>query len=388
MTITSINIYKIKAGWRSWSYLQISAGDVSGWAEFSDSNTCINSTIEAILHCKTLLLGTDPDYYQDTLLSIRNTYRQNVNSLCAKAVAAIENALIDLKARCNKMSVLQLIGGHKQRPIDVYWSHFGTTRIRAHESCMLDTIRDYSDLAALINEGAELGITTYKSNICIPADHGWKVYMPGSGKGIAGSRATHVEMTNAVRSINQWIASCKEIAPTFSFAIDLNYNLQPNYHRMLTDDAAWYEFDVNTVRALEAHTFDTRQVRVTGENLLTLDEIAKAFESPNVDIVSIDPCWLGVEKVKYANQLSQLYSKPITIHNFNSHLSTAISFSCSHLIENLHFLETDIDDVPWKDKIAKSIPCYRNGQLSFEADIGWGCEPRMEELQLYLENVY
>lgn len=388
MSITAINIYKIKAGWRSWSYLQISAKDISGWSEFSDSNTCINSTIEAILHCKDLIIGTDPDMYCDTLNDIRNRYRQNINALCAKALAALENALIDLKARCNNMSALSLIGAQKQRPIDVYWSHFGTTRIRASKVCNLKPFTKYSDLADLIDEGVRLGISSFKSNICIPGEYGWQIYMPGTGKGISQTRPIHAEMITAVEGINNWIAKCKEVAPTSEFAVDLNFNLHPSYHRMLTDKAAWYEFDVNTLRALDVHNFDARHVRVTGENLLTLDEIAKAFESPSIDIVSIDPCWIGVEKVKYANYLSQMYCKPITIHNFNSHLSTAISYSCAHLIENLHMLETDIDDVPWRDQIVSDNPSYRNGQLTFNTDKGWGCEPIIHELHDFLEHVY
>ena len=50
-----------------------------------------------------------------------------------KALAGIENALLDLKARALGVAVHKLFGGPTHESVPAYWSHCGTTRARAWE---------------------------------------------------------------------------------------------------------------------------------------------------------------------------------------------------------------------------------------------------------------
>ncbi len=46
-----------------------------------------------------------------------------------QAIAAIENALVDIKARSLGLPVYRLLGGAIRDHLQLYWSHCGTTRI-------------------------------------------------------------------------------------------------------------------------------------------------------------------------------------------------------------------------------------------------------------------
>ena len=48
--------------------------------------------------------------------------------MIAKAIAGIENALLDVKAKALGIPVYELFGGPTRDSIPVYWSHCGTTQ--------------------------------------------------------------------------------------------------------------------------------------------------------------------------------------------------------------------------------------------------------------------
>ena len=47
-----------------------------------------------------------------------------------QAIAAIENALVDLKARALDVPVYELLGGAVRDRLQLYWSHCGSMRSR------------------------------------------------------------------------------------------------------------------------------------------------------------------------------------------------------------------------------------------------------------------
>src|SRR5215831_16290927 len=54
--------------------------------------------------------------------------RQNLNGVAHKAIAGVELALWDLKAKALGVPVYELLGGPIRERIRLYWSHCGTTR--------------------------------------------------------------------------------------------------------------------------------------------------------------------------------------------------------------------------------------------------------------------
>ena len=54
--------------------------------------------------------------------------RQSPGGIAAKAIAGIDCALIDIKAKALGISVAELFGGPTRGKVRVYWSHCGTSR--------------------------------------------------------------------------------------------------------------------------------------------------------------------------------------------------------------------------------------------------------------------
>ena len=80
-----------------------------------------------------------------------------------------------------------------------------------------------------------------------------------------------------------------------------------------------------------------------------------------VDIVSIDVLWNGFLQSKKAADTAQLFGLPVSPHNFNGHLGTAISAHFAAVVPNLFFFEYDFDDVPWRDELFGFEPQIAGG---------------------------
>ncbi|GIT53629.1 MAG: hypothetical protein Ct9H300mP16_07890 [Pseudomonadota bacterium] len=84
--------------------------------------------------------------------------RQAHGGMAQQAIAAIENALVDLKARALDVPVYELLGGAVRDRLQLYWSHCGSYRL-GQTSAYLDKpeISSLGDLANLGREVAGLG---------------------------------------------------------------------------------------------------------------------------------------------------------------------------------------------------------------------------------------
>src|SRR5260221_7328084 len=110
------------------------------------------------------LIGQDPRPVQaiTSLLYIRT--QQAPNGVNQRAIAAIENALLDIKGKALGVPVYELFGGPVRTRLPVYWSHCGTYRVRNHVDAGVPQIRTYEGLAALGAEVKAKGFTALKTN--------------------------------------------------------------------------------------------------------------------------------------------------------------------------------------------------------------------------------
>jgi len=76
--------------------------------------------------------------------------RQSYTGVGAMAIGAIENALLDAKARELDVPCVDLLGGAVREEIPVYWSHCGTYRITRPE--WYETVDSLEDVTALGEE--------------------------------------------------------------------------------------------------------------------------------------------------------------------------------------------------------------------------------------------
>ena len=128
MKITDIETFIVDAGWRPWIFVKMLTNEgITGYGECSDGRSPqgVKGTIEDL---KPLLIGQDPRAYEMRFWDMLRGTRQSPGGIAAKAIAGLECALIDIKAKALGISVAELFGGPMRDQIRVYWSHCGTSR--------------------------------------------------------------------------------------------------------------------------------------------------------------------------------------------------------------------------------------------------------------------
>ena len=129
MRITRIEDLHCNAGWRDFSFLKISTDEgLVGWSEYMESYGSEGLT-GVINKLGARLVGWDPRPVEKITAYLHGVTRQSVGGIAHQAIAAIENALVDLKAKALGIPVYEMLGGPVRDRLQLYWSHCGTWRI-------------------------------------------------------------------------------------------------------------------------------------------------------------------------------------------------------------------------------------------------------------------
>src|SRR5258708_4312531 len=182
MKIVKFEDFHCDAGWRTFSFLKVTTDDgLIGWSEYTeaDGSTGLTSVIHGMAEA---LIGQDPRPVQaiSSLLYIRT--QQAPNGVNQRAIAAIENALLDIKGKSLGVPVYELFGGPVRTRIPVYWSHCGTYRVRNYDAVGQPRIRTYDELAALGAEVKAKGFKALKTNILTSDGKTLAGFGPGFGR--------------------------------------------------------------------------------------------------------------------------------------------------------------------------------------------------------------
>ena len=100
-----------------------------GWGECSD-NRSPYGIAGSVRDVADLLVGQDPRPVERLYWDMLRRMRQNYGGVSHKAMAGIELALWDIKAKALGVPVYELFGGPMRDRMRLYWSHCGTTRAR------------------------------------------------------------------------------------------------------------------------------------------------------------------------------------------------------------------------------------------------------------------
>ena len=130
MKVQGFSIFQCDAGWRTFSFLKLTTdGGPVGWSEYNESfgSPGLSAVIEALMPN---VIGMDPMDVEliNAVLATKST--QSRGGLVRQAIAAIENALLDIKGKALGVPVYQLFGGKLRDRIPVYWSHCASGRSR------------------------------------------------------------------------------------------------------------------------------------------------------------------------------------------------------------------------------------------------------------------
>ena len=387
MKITNIETFVVDAGWRPWIFTKVETdAGITGYGECSDGRNP-NGVVGTIKDLTPLLIGKDPRAYEMRFWDMIRGSRQSPGGIAAKAIAGIECALVDIKAKALGISVVELFGGPTRDDVRVYWSHCGSSRARNFELIGVPPLRTMDDIAALGREVVEKGFTALKTNIVFPGDPA-SVYFPGFG-GRSGTTDGNVT-PQLLRHIETLIGTFRAaVGPDVGINLDLNFNFKPEACMRIAKvleqfDMLWLEIDMYDHEAIRQIKDSTTTKICTGENLYYMREYLPYFECRAADVFMIDVPWNGFAPSKKIGDLADVFQLNVAPHNYYSHLATYMSASLCAVLPNVRIMEIDIDDVPWKDDLTTHVPDIVDGYMKTPTRPGWGTELNEEVVKAHL----
>lgn len=377
MKITNIETFIVDAGWRPWIFVKVeSDSGLIGYGECSEARTPLG-VVGTIQDMSEILIGTDPNAYEMRFWDMARKNIQGPGGIAAKAMAGIENAIIDLKAKALGISVVELFGGPTRNETRLYWSHCGTTRALNHKLLGTKPIKSLSDISDLGKEVVSKGYTALKTNVVLPGDPA-RTYFPGfaSGPGTTDQNVSNELLAHIVDLIETFRNS---VGPTVDINLDLNFNFKPEAVMRIGKalepfNLLWLETDIYNPDALKQIKESTSTKICTGENLFYMREYLPYFSKYCADVFMIDIPWNGFVQSKKIGDLAQVHDLNVAPHNYYSHLSSFISASLCAVLPNVRIMEIDVDDVPWKEELVTVQPDIESGYMKTPSGPGWGTD--------------
>ena len=307
MKITGIDTFIVDAGWRPWTFVKIETDEgVTGYGECSDGRSPLGivGTVEDL---KALLIGQDPRAFEARFWDMYRATRQSLGGIAAKAIAGIDCAILDIKAKALGISVTELFGGPTREKVRLYWSHCGSSRVRHSELLGTPPIETWADITALGEEVVSRGFTALKTNIVMP---GKEATWYSGFDGLMGPGDEYAPNW-LLRHIETLIGTFRDaVGPEFDLNLDLNFHFKPEactrIARLLEQfNMHWLEIDRYDPEAILQIKQSTSTKICTGENLFYMRDYIPYFELHAADVFMIDVPWNGYSQSKKIGDLAR-----------------------------------------------------------------------------------
>jgi len=234
MKITAWEQYHCDGGWRTLSFLKITTdAGLAGWSEFHEGAACLG--LGAVIgQLAEKLLGMDPCRPNRIVAGLRATGRAFSGGLLGQAIAAIENACLDILARSFDVPVHALFGGAYHEQLPVYWSQCGTLRTHHAQVLGVPPLGTLADVEALGHEVRQRSFGALKTNVLVPGISSSAAgpgrldnYRPGFGYGPQHpSLSLDAHLRDDIVALME--AFRKGAGPDVRLMLDLNFNFRPD----------------------------------------------------------------------------------------------------------------------------------------------------------------
>ncbi len=378
MKIAKIEDLHADAGWRTFSFLKITTDDgLVGWSEYTEADGSRGLT--AVIHgLAEALVGTDPRPVQAIASTLYVRQVQAPNGVNQRAIAAIENALLDIKGKALGVPVCELFGGPVRTRIPVYWSHCGTYRVRNHALVGAPPLRTYDDIAALGAEVKRRGFKGLKTNI-LPFD-GEKLVSFGPGFGRSPGYPALNADRSTLRAVHDTLGAFRQGAgPEMNLHLDVNYHFKTEGFLQVARavepyDLTWLEIDTWDPQSLALIRSRAPCPIASLESVTGRRAFRPFLDAYAADVAIVDVIWNGfLESIKIA-AMAEAYEVNVAPHNYYGHLCSAVSAHFCATVPNFRVMEIDIDSVAWRDELFVNAPVIEAGELILPTGPGWGVD--------------
>jgi L-alanine-DL-glutamate epimerase-like enolase superfamily enzyme len=377
MKVAGIETLQCDAGWRNYHFLKLTTDEgVVGWSEFDEGfgspgvSTVVHRLAERVVGKRV----ADHERIHAELYCLT---RPAAGGVVAEGLGAIENALLDAKAKALGVPCYALLGGKVRDRIPLYWSHCATWRIN-HPTWYKPQITDLDGVKAMGGEVREKGFAALKTNLFLYEKGEVRGWRPGFG--VPFRPELNVE-PRLLRNLRAHLEAFRDGAgPDVELLLDLNFNAKTEgYLKILRAIADipmfWVEIDSFNPEALAFIRERSPHPVSSCETLLGLREFLPYFRAQAMDVAIIDAVWNGVWQSMKIAAAAEAHEMNVAPHNFYGHLATMMNAHFAAATPNLRIMEIDIDRLAWDHEVFTSVPEIEGGALVVPDRPGWGTEP-------------
>ena len=383
--VTELKTLSCSAAWRNYYFVKVTTADgVVGWSEFDEGfgSPGVGAVIETLARRVVGQSAMDHERIREELMAVT---RPGAGGVVGQALGAIENALLDAKAKTLGVPCYELLGGKMRDRLRVYWSHCVTWRASRRPHYQPE-ITDVEGVRALAREVRERGFTGLKTNIYRYENGQIKGWAPGFGN--PNLPALNMER-NIAQGVREHIQIMREAAgPDMDILLDLNFNAKTEGYlkvlRAIEDlDMFWVEIDTRDPKALAYIRSQSRHPIASCETLIGVQQFMPFFREQAIDVAIVDTPWNGVWQSMKIAAAAEAHEINVACHNFYGHLCTMMNAHFCAAVPNLRIMEVDIDRIAWDHEIFTHVPQYEAGHLVMPDRPGWGTEPNEAAMAAY-----
>ena len=379
MKITDVQVFRMatpvhKTSGTNWLFVRIDTDfGISGWGEGSLQYK--DAALEAeILDFGKFLKGKDPRRIDWIWTSLYRRVTWAGGPVSMSAIAAIDLALWDIKAKSLDIPVWELAGGKHRDNVRVYANGW-------FEDCV-EPNPDTDQEAAPFRQSAE----QYANAALDLKNAGWtalKFYPFGGPQVITPERTLHgIEVVRAVR---------EAIGPNMEIGIDIRARIDPwSAGRVAKElepfNIAWMEEPI-LYDNVEAMAEFARSVNVpvsTGEQLYNRWEFRPLLATNTVRMIQPDICHCGgFTEIRKIADLAETHYVPVAPHNSNGPLSTLASLHLDMSIPNSFMQEIFVSFFDRYQEVLTNPIEITNGVATVPDGPGWGADIDLEAIAKY-----
>ena len=383
--IAELKTLSCSAAWRNYYFVKLTTADgIVGWSEF-DEGFGSPGVGAVIAQLAPQVVGKPVMQHQRIREELHCMTRPGSGGVVGQALGAIENALLDAKAKTLGLPCYELLGGKVRDRIRVYWSHCVTWRA-ARMPHYQPVITDAAGVRDIAREVREKGFTALKTNIWRYEDGKILGWAPGFGRPFAPELNVDRKVLKGLR---EHLEIMREAAgPDMDILLDLNFNAKTEgYLKILREiadlDMFWVEIDTLNPRALAWLRARSAHPISSCETLIGVQQFLPFLREQAVDVAIVDTPWNGVwESMKIA-AAAEAHEVNVACHNFYGHLCTMMNAHFCAAVPNLRIMEVDIDRIAWDHQLFTHLPVYEDGHLVMSDRPGWGTEPIEEVMRAH-----
>lgn len=348
MKITALKTFITWGEPRNWVFVKVETDrEIWGWGEATVEGK--EQTVSAcVRELGQVLIGQDPICVEHHWQALYRHGFWRGGVILNSALAALDQALWDIRGKAWNVPVYQLLGGATRERIRLY-THVG---IYNHANLLEDAQRD-----------VESGFTALKTG--------------------AWAGDTHLPEAEGRSQFTERIASLRRlVGPKVDIMVDNHGRSRPTSAVRLLQDLApydlfWMEEPIppDDFQALAQVRAAGLQVDIAfGERMYSKWDFAPLLEARLVDIIQPDLCHAGgITECKKIAALAETYYVNVAPHSPQGPISTAAAAHLAMAIPNFSILEF-VPSAPYRDNIMRDPWVVERGYLHVPDRAGLGVD--------------